>query len=127
MLLWRLMMRQAALFVLMCIAGGLGGAVGSILGNAVGRRGLFAGGVLGGVLAVLLAAVLARRFRWIRREALWTTAVGGVLGFLTAAFIATRTLSSPVGPALSTLLVGTGAILGARLGSPRATDGEAAA
>lgn len=120
------MMRHVALFALMCIAGGLGGVVGSILGNAVGRRGLFAGGVVGGVLAVLLAAVLARRLHWIGREALWATAVGGALGFLTAAFIATRTLSSPVGPALSTLLVGTGAILGAHLGSRRATDSEAA-
>jgi len=120
------MMQHVALFVLMCIAGGLGGAVGSILGNALGRRGLFAGGVLGGVLAVFLAAVLARRLHWIQREALWATVVGGALGFLTAAFIATRTLSTPVGPALSTLLVGTGAIVGARLGSQRASDSEAA-
>ena len=115
-------MQHVALFILMCIAGGFGGAGGSILGNAFGRRGLFAGGVLGGVLAVFLAAVLARRLRWIQREALWATVVGGVLGFLTAAFIATRTLSSPVGPALSTLLVGTGAILGARLGKQSASD-----
>lgn len=120
------MMQHAALFVLTCIAGGVGGVVGSILGNALGRRGLYAGGVLGGVLAVFLAAVLARRLHWIQREALWATAVGGALGFLPAAFIATRTLSTPVGPALSTVLVGAGAILGARLGGKRATDTEGA-
>jgi hypothetical protein len=48
-----------------------------------------------------------------------------MVGFLLAAAIAVRTLSSPVGPVLSTLLIGTGALVGAarRAGVQSAHDG----
>jgi|SRR5690242_10132505 len=113
-------MHRLALFVVTCLAGGFGGALGSIIGHAFGSKGLMAGGVLGGIVATSLAAAVAVRLRWIPREAFRATAIGGALGFLVAAFIATRTLSTPVGPVLSTLLVGAGAVLGARVGSTRA-------
>ena len=105
-------MQRLALFATMCIAGGLGGAVGSMVGHAFGHRGLFVGGALGGVLAVFLAAALARRLHWIPRERFLATAIGASLGFILAAVVAAHTLSSPVGPILSTLLVGAGALLG---------------
>jgi hypothetical protein len=44
---------------------------------------------------------------------LWPTAAGAALGFLAAAWIATHTLGSPIGPILSTTLIGLGALVGA--------------
>jgi hypothetical protein len=100
-------------FLTAMVLGGLGGAIGSILGNAGGRRMLFIGGFLGGVLAAPLTARIARWRRWIAPERETRTALGAAVGFIAAATIAVNTLSSPVGPVLSTLLVGLGAVLGA--------------
>ena len=102
------------LFVVACLFGGAGGALGSILGNAAGRTGLYVGGVVGGIVGAVAAAGVARWRRWIDPARTWPTALGGALGFIGAALVATNTLSSPVGPLLSTLLVGTGAVVGAR-------------
>ena len=107
-------MAKVWLFLVMWIVGGLGAAVGSMVGHAFGSRGLFVGGVVGGLLAVALAAQFAAWRGWIARSQRGMTTLGAILGFIVAAFIATRTLSSPIGPILSSLLVGMGALLGAR-------------
>jgi hypothetical protein len=114
------------LFVLATVLGGLGGAVGSVLGNAFGRTGLFVGGLLGGLALSVLAARIAITRGWVSRERFAYTAVGAALGFLLAASIAVNTLSSPVGPLTSPLVIGLGAIAGAvygRAGGAR-TDGS---
>ena len=87
--------------------------LGSIVGNAAGKNGIVAGGVIGGLLASLAIAAVARAFQWIAPNRFWATAAGSAIGFVCAAAIATNTLSSPVGPILSTLLIGVGAVLGA--------------
>lgn len=104
------------LFLLVCLLAGVGGAVGSMAGHALGAGGLIAGGVVGGILFVAGATFLAARWGWILpRQRLWTT-IGAVVGFALAVFVALSTLSSPVGPALSTMLAGFGAVLGSRIG-----------
>ena len=105
-------MPRLSLFVVSCLLGGLGGALGSIVGHAVGPRGLWAGGVAGGLLAALLSARVAVWRRWIAPRQYWGTAAGAAGGFLAAALVAVNTLSSPVGPVMSTALVGAGALLG---------------
>jgi hypothetical protein len=104
-----------ALFTLLVLAGGAGAFVGSILGNAFGRTGLFAGGALGGASASAAAAFAAAWLKWIQTDERLPTACGAVAGFLAAALIAANTLSSPVGPVLSTLLTGVGGLIGLRL------------
>jgi hypothetical protein len=105
------------LFFLLATAGGAGGFLGSILGAALGIRGLFAGGVLGGLIASACAAMVAGRLKWIDRAEVPGTAVGAAVGFLAAAAVAVNTLSSPLGPMLSTLLVGAGGLIGRRVRS----------
>lgn len=107
------MMRRTFLFVVACLLAGIGGALGSIVGHAAGARGLMIGGVLGGLLGATASAFVARSRGWIGPPRLRRTAAGACIGFLAAAAIATHTLSSPIGPVLSTLLVGVGALLGA--------------
>jgi hypothetical protein len=102
------------LFVVSCLLGGLGGALGSVVGHAVGPRGLWAGGLAGGLLAALLSARVAVWRRWVAPREYWGTAAGTAVGFLAATLVAVNTLSSPVGPVLSTALVGAGALLGSR-------------
>jgi hypothetical protein len=104
------------LFVVSCLLGGLGGAAGSIVGHAFGPRGLWIGGVVGGLLAALLSARVAVWRRWVAPRQYWGTAAGAAAGFLAAALVAANMLSSPVGPVLSTGLVGAGALLGSRAG-----------
>jgi hypothetical protein len=106
--------KSAGLFVLTMILGGLGGALGSMAGHALGSPGLYAGGVIGGLIGVAVAARLAVAFKWIARESFARTAIGAAIGFLVAALIAVNTLSSPVGPVASSLLIGIGAVIGAR-------------
>ena len=102
--------------MLLVVAGGTGGLVGSIIGAAAGHGALFIGGLLGGLIASPCAAYLAARLRWIDARETKSTALGAALGFLAAAIVAVNTLSSPIGPVLSTLLVGTGGLAGRRLG-----------
>jgi hypothetical protein len=103
------------LFVVSCLIGGAAAVLGSILGNAAGTTGLFGGAILGGLAGAVASTALARRFQWIRPEAARSTAAGTAIGFLAAAAVATQTLGSPVGPVLSTGLIGVGALLGARM------------
>jgi hypothetical protein len=109
-------MSTLATFMLLIFAGGLGGFLGSVLGGLVGPRALFVGGVVGGLVTSATAALLAARLRWIAADEAKPTAVGAALGFLAAAAVASLTLSSPVGPLLSSpLLVGMGGLAGRRL------------
>ena len=110
-------MARALLFVFSCFLGGLGGALGSMVGNAAGRTGLWIGGVVGGVLGCIAAAALARARTWIAPAQFSSVAIGASVGFLLAAAVASKTLSSPVGPVLSTILIGLGALIGASLRS----------
>lgn len=109
------------LFLLMVLLGGAGGALGSMAGSVLGRGGVIGGGLLGGAALVVAAGFLSARWHWVKPpQRLWTI-VGGVLGFAVASLVTLSTLSSPIGPILSTVLIGTGAVLGAFVGaSPHA-------
>jgi uncharacterized membrane protein AbrB (regulator of aidB expression) len=108
-------MNRIALFFLACVLGGAGGAVGSMIGHAFGKTGLWAGGLLGGILASIVIARIALWRRWISGPQYWPTVLGTVFGFLLACAVVVKTLSSPIGPIMSTVLIGAGAVLGAVL------------
>jgi len=114
-------MNRVALFFLACLIGGAGGFFGSIAGHGFGKGGLWAGGIIGGLLASLLVARIALWRRWIVRSRYWPTVLGTVIGFLVACAVVVNTLSSPIGPIMSTLLIGAGAVLGG-IRSPSAAD-----
>ena len=95
-------MTKVLLVLLACFLGGVGGFVGSVIGGAFGREGLFAGGFIGGIAIAPLSARIALWRRWIGPGQFWPTAAGAALGFVAAALVAVNTLSSPVGPVLST-------------------------
>jgi hypothetical protein len=97
------------------VLAGIGGMTGSMIGHAFGQTGLYAGGVLGGLIGASLAAVISAAAGWIDRSQRGGAAIGGAIGFVIAALIAVNTLSSPIGPVASTLLVGAGAVLGAKM------------
>jgi len=105
-------MNRVALFLIACSLGGLGGALGSMVGHAFGKGGLWVGGILGGLLASVLIARIALWRRWILRSQYWPTVLGTAVGFLLACAVAVNTLSNPIGPIMSTLLIGVGAVLG---------------
>jgi hypothetical protein len=105
-------MNRAALFLVACALGGLGGALGSMVGHSFGKGGLWVGGILGGLLASMLVAQIALWRRWIVRSRYWPTVLGTAVGFLLACAVAVNTLSSPIGPIMSTLLIGVGAVVG---------------
>lgn len=114
-------MNLIKLFLLMVFLGGAGGAIGSMAGDSLGRGGVIGGGFVLGAALVIAGGFLSTRWGWIRRaQRIWTI-IAGVFGFALAAIVTLSTLSSPVGPILSTLLIGTGAVLGAIVGnSPHA-------
>jgi hypothetical protein len=101
-----------AVFALLVLAGAAGAFAGSVLGNAFGHTALFAGALIGGALASAAAAFLSATFKWIDTAERIPTAMGAVAGFLVAAGIAVNTLSSPIGPVTSALLIGIGGLLG---------------
>lgn len=107
-------MNRAALFFLACALGGVGGALGSMAGHAFGKGGLYVGGILGGLITSMLVTRIALWRHWIGRSQFWPTAFGTAAGFVLACAVAVNTLSSPIGPILSILLIGAGAVLGAR-------------
>jgi len=111
------LMRRVLLFITAIILTGAGGMGGSIAGHALGKAGLWIGGIAGGILASLLVGWLAAKLGWISAERRTRTSIGTAIGFLAAAAIAVNTLSSPVGPILSTALAGIGALLGSRRAS----------
>ena len=105
-------MGRIFLFLAATILCGVGGAGGSIIGNAFGKTGLWVGGIVGGLAASSISSWIAAKAGWISQERRARTTVGTAIGFLLAATVAVNTLSTPVGPALSTLLAGLGAVLG---------------
>lgn len=109
-------MATLLVFVVSSLLGGLGGAVGSIIGHAAGQVGLWIGGLAGGILGSLAAVAIARGRHWLSVAQLRPAAIGASVGFLLAAAIAVNTLSSPIGPVLSTTLIGAGALVGAAIG-----------
>jgi hypothetical protein len=111
-------MRAVLLLVTLAIAGGAGGMLGSIVGAAFGRPALFVGGLIGGLVASPAAVMLLGRLGWVESADVKRMALGAALGFVAAVIVAVNTLSSPVGPVLSTLLIGAGALAGRRL-TPR--------
>jgi hypothetical protein len=113
---------RVALFFVACVLGGAGGALGSIVGHAFGKSGLWAGGILGGLVASMLIAKIALWRHWIGRSQFWRTVLGTAAGFGVACAIVVNTLSSPVGPIMSTLLIGAGAVLGSIRGPLSAGD-----
>jgi hypothetical protein len=102
-------------FITACVLGGLGGALGSIVGGAFGQRGLFIGGFLGGLAMAIVFARVALWRRWIGTHQFWATTIGTAVGFLASATVAMNTLSTPIGPILSTSLTGLGALIGRRM------------
>lgn len=100
------------LFALVCFLGGLGTLLGSILGNAFGKTGLYTGAIIGGMVGVVVATKLAVRLKILGPKRFWLATIGGILGLLLAAIIATNNMSSPVVPLASILLIGLGAVFG---------------
>lgn len=109
-------MPQLYLFIATTLLGGFGAMFGSILGNAFGNTGLTMGAVFGGLMLSTIAVRLALRRKWIAPAQFKTSVIGANIGFILAALIAVRTLSSPVGPVLSAMLIGAGAVIGSRIG-----------
>lgn len=103
------------IFFVTAILGGLGAAAGSILGNGFGGKGLYAGAVIGGIAATAFAVWLEVKLAWIERRNFRAALWGGEIGFLVAAPVAVQMLSSPIGPILSTALIGAGALVGSRV------------
>jgi len=101
-------------FLATWLLGGAGAVIGSMLGGAFGEHALFIGAMVGGVLAIAAAVYLAVWRGWVTATQRTRVTIGAILGFAAAALIATRTLSSPIGPALSSLLIGVGAVLANR-------------
>lgn len=111
-------MKRVFLFLVSTIVTGALAAIGSMLGHFFGsRHGVMLGGILGGLLGALLSARIAVRLGWIAREDSYPTTFGAGIGFLAAALIAMKTLSSPIGPILSSLLIGVGAVVGSLIGA----------
>jgi hypothetical protein len=73
----------------------------------------------------MLVARIALWRHWIVRSQFWPTALGAAVGFGVACAIAVNTLSSPIGPILSTLLIGAGAVLGSLRAPSADLDGHA--
>jgi hypothetical protein len=116
------MMRRAKVFILLMMAAGAFAVAGSALAAAVAHRALFAGGIAGGLIGCFVGACLARRLKWIPASATKFVAIGACVGFAAAAAIAMNTLHSPLGPILSSLLVGVGALIGTLLAGHTSND-----
>jgi hypothetical protein len=116
-------MKRVFLFLLSTAVTGACAAIGSILGHFAGSHiGVMMGGVVGGLFGSILSAQIAVRLKWIAREAVYPTTIGAAIGFLAAAIIAVKTLSSPVGPISGSLLIGIGALVGSLVGSRKRSD-----
>jgi hypothetical protein len=107
--------RTACAFLLFVAFGGLGAFVGSVLGAALGHSALFIGAIIGGLVAAPAAAGVGVRSGWIDARDHAPAAWGAAIGFLAASAIAVATISSAIGPMLSTLVIGAGGLAGPRL------------
>jgi hypothetical protein len=117
-------MNLVKLFLLSILLGGVGGAAGGALGTNLGAGGLLVGGLLVGIACLVAAGWLSARWRWIERtQRIWSI-LGAAFGFLLAWMVTLATIAQPGALLASTLLVGTGAVLGAIVGrSPRLDPG----
>src|SRR6516162_7626564 len=109
-------MKATGVFIALVIAAGIGAAVGSAVGSLITHRVLFVGGTVGGLVGICLGAWLSARMNWIPRHGTAAVAAGAIVGFGCAVLITVNTLHTPVGPMLSTLLVGVGGLVGRHLG-----------
>ncbi|HEV7837370.1 MAG TPA: hypothetical protein VGO75_04815 [Gemmatimonadaceae bacterium] len=116
-------MRRALLFVTSIAITGVFAALGSMIGHFAGSTGVLVGGVIGGLIGVSVATRIAVWRGWIEQSDRVAATIGGRIGFALAAFIAVKTLSSPVGPIFSTLLVGIGAVAGPYINQVRKREG----
>ena len=108
-------MRPLLLFLLVSVIDGPMIVVGSMAGATFSRAGLFIGAIAGGLAGVALAAFAAAWLGLIPARARLRTALGGTIGFAAAAVLASQPdWQSPVGPALSGLLVPIVALIGSR-------------
>lgn len=111
-------MKSFKLFILCVMLGGLLAALGSMVGNRFGQTGLMMGGIFGGILGAIASVRIAVQRNWITAGQFTFTSIGAAVGFVAAAYAATHTLSSPIGPMLSAILIGVGAVAGARIKQP---------
>ena len=106
-------LRLLLLFLLVSVIDGPMILGGSIIGAQVSRPGLFIGAIAGGLAGISLAVYLAARWRLIPADRRLRTAIGATIGFAAAAILASQPdWQSPVGPALSGVLVPLIAVVG---------------
>jgi hypothetical protein len=111
-------MKSFFLLFVSTIVTGAFAAVGSMVGHFFGSHlGVMLGGIIGGIVGAICSARIAARLGWIAREDFYPTTFGAEIGFLVAAVIAMKTLSSPIGPILSSFLIGVGALVGSWIGA----------
>lgn len=111
-------MKSAFLFLVSTIVTGAFAAIGSMIGHFFGSHlGVMLGGVFGGLFGAIFSARIAVRRQWIGHEDFYPTTFGAAIGFLAAAVVAMKTLSTPIGPVLSSLLIGFGALVGSWIGA----------
>ena len=117
-------MKQLWLFLLVSVIDGPAIVGGSVVGAGVsryftegqsGQPGLFIGAIVGGIGGVAVAILVAVRLKLIPVHVRHRTILGGLAGFAVAC-LSTLTLDfdSPIGPALSGVLVPLGAVIGSR-------------
>jgi uncharacterized membrane protein len=102
------------LFLVTWILGAAGAVGGSMIGAAFGNVPLFTFAMMGGALGSMIGVRIAAWRGWVARERRNRVMVGVLIGFALAAVIATLTLTSPVGPIVGSLLIGTGAVIANR-------------
>jgi hypothetical protein len=88
---------------------------GSIAGHGIADDlGLVFGGVLGVLIASAVTGWIAAAAKWITVEQRTRTITWTAVGSVIASLIATHSLSSPIGPVVSTVLAGFGALYGSK-------------
>jgi hypothetical protein len=111
-------MKRGFLFLVSTVVTGVCAMIGSMIGHFLGSHlGVMLGGVLGGLSGAFFSTRIAKWRGWIAQEDFYPTTIGAEVGFLAAAFIAAKTLSSPIGPLLSSMLIGIGAVAGSFVGA----------
>jgi len=105
--------KSALLFVLVCGFAGIATFLGSVVGHFFGTTTVYAGAIIGGVSGIFVAnrTAVSRQIPGPKR--FWVATIGGILGLILAAEIATHNMASPVVPLASILLIGLGAVFGA--------------
>ena len=114
--------RSLLLFLLVSVIVGPMIVGGSVVGAMVSRPGLFIGAIAGGLAGIALSVNAAARWQLIPTRRRFRTAIGGTVGFAAAAILASQPdWQSPIGPALSGVLVPLIALVGS-YGGPRTAD-----